>query len=197
MDGKPEVPNEEVQNGNKPQVNVDDLVSRMEALEQTNKRLLEESKHNKEKYVNLRSEVEQKEKVKLEESENWKELLEIEKNEKFELASKLKQYKKDSIQKDLQFKVASLAKDAHDVSDVIRSLPKEMLSIDQETGSISGVEEAYNTVRQQKPYLFDTQRKSGMTADRPQMPKDKTLDEQIEEDPNAIWKSALEDLLSK
>lgn len=152
---------------NKPELDVNALMARMEKMEQTNARLLEESKSHKNKYQGLRNEVEEKEKAALTENENWKELLEIEKNKRSEYESRLKDTKKTVLQKELNFRVASLAKDAYDVGDIISALPKDMISIDEENLSINGVEEALNFVREKKPYFFNTETKSGMASGRP------------------------------
>ena len=52
-------------------------------------------------------------------------------------------------------------------------------------------------VRSEKPYLFNTAKVSGMDTGRPNemTPKEKTIDEQISEDPNAILADALKSFL--
>ena len=101
------------------------------------------------------------------------------------------------MQKDLKFRVASIAKDAYDVDDVIRSLPKDLLSIDDETGVINGVEEAFNEVRKNKPYLFDVKKNSGMSNGRPtdMLPEEKSPEQKINEDPKGILRDVLKDLV--
>jgi len=149
------------------EIDVKLLMERMEKLEATNSRLLEESKANKSKYQGLKSEVEAKEKEQLTDNEQWKELLEIEKNKRSEFETQLKETKKTVLQKELNFKVASSAKDAHDVTDIINALPRDLISIDDENLSINGVDEAVNKVRELKPWLFDTDKKSGQASGRP------------------------------
>lgn len=182
----------------KPQIDLDAVMKRVEQLESTNNRLLEESKSWKEKYTGLKTNVEKENEVKLTENEQWKELVEIEKNKRYELESKVKDLTTMTMQKDLQYKVASLAKDAYNIEDVVTSISKTgMLDLDKETGSIRGIEEAYNRVREEKPYLFNTAKRSGMSAGRPDdmVPKEKTLDEQIDENPNEILANVLKDLI--
>lgn len=195
---------QEVQEGakapeeNKPEVDVNDLMKRVEQLESSKNRLLEESKGWKEKYQGLKTNVEKENEQKLTENEQWKELVEIEKNTRFELESKVKDLTTMTMQKDLQYKVASLAKDAHNVDDVVTAISRSgLLEIDKETGTIRGIEEAYNRVREEKPYYFDTAKKSGMSAGKPDnmIPKEKSLDEQIAENPNEILASVLKDLV--
>lgn len=195
---------QEVQEGakapeeNKPEVDVNDLMKRVEQLESSKNRLLEESKGWKEKYQGLKTNVEKENEQKLTENEQWKELVEIEKNRRFELESKVKDLTTLSMQKDLQYKVAALAKDAYNVDDVVTAVSRSgMLNIDKEAGTITGIEEAYNMVRQEKPYYFDTTKKSGMSAGKPDtmVPKEKTLDEQLEENPNDVLASVLKNLV--
>ena len=161
-----DVKNDEVKESNQ-EVDVKALLARMEKLEQTNNRLLEESKTNKAKYQGLRTEVEEKEKAQLTENEQWKELLDIEKNKRSEYETQLRETKKSVLQKELGFKVASVAKDAYDVNDVIGALPKDLLSINEEDLTVTGIDEAVNMVREKKPWLFNTEKKSGMTSARP------------------------------
>jgi hypothetical protein len=137
-------------------VDVEALMARIEKLESTNTRLLDESKTNKGKYQNLRNEVDTKQKTALEESENWKELLEIEKNKAFELQENNKKIKQNVLKQKLNFEVARHAKNAFDVTDVINSLDKNLLSIDEESLEIGGIKEAVESVMNVKPHLFNT-----------------------------------------
>lgn len=192
-----EVHNQEVnsEEQRQPEVDVSALMARMEKLEATNNRLLEESKAHKSKYVGLKNEVEEREKASLTENEQWKELLEIEKNKRSEYESQLRETKKSVLQKELNFKVASLAKDAYDVSDIISALPKDMISIDEETLSIGGVEEALNVVRERKPYFFNTSKNSGMASSRPATETGKRNYEELSDaEKNAVFGKALGEL---
>lgn len=182
----------------KPEIDMEALAKRVEQLESSNSRLLDESKGWKEKYQGLKGHIEKEQESKLTENEQWKELVEIEKNRRFELESKVKDLTTLSMQKDLQYKVAALAKDAYNVDDVVTAVSRSgMLNIDKEAGTITGIEEAYNMVRQEKPYYFDTTKKSGMSAGKPDtmVPKEKTLDEQLEENPNDVLASVLKNLV--
>lgn len=148
-------------------IDVKSLMARMEQLEQTNQRILDESKQYKNKYRSLRDEVESKEKQKLEESENWKELLDREKNEKSQLAEMVKTYKSKTLKQNINFEVARLAPNAFDINDVINNLPKDMLQIDEENLSVKGIDAAVNYVKEKKPFLFNTKQASAMVTDRP------------------------------
>ena len=179
-------------------VDIEALMKRVEQLESSNNRLLDESKSWKEKYQSERSVREKDTEKKLTENEQWKELVEIEKNKRFELESKVKDLTTLSMQKDLKYKIASLAKDAHNVEDVVAAVSRSgMLELDKDSGTIRGIEEAYNKVREEKPYYFDLAKKSGMSAGKPDtmIPKEKSLEEKIAENPNEILASVLKDLV--
>jgi len=173
------------------------MIQRMEKMEATNNRLLEESKTWKSKYQGLNHDVEAKQKADLEKTENWKDLLEIEKNKRSEYEAQLRKTKKSVLQKELGFKVASVAKDAHDVNDIIGSLPKDLIAIDEESLTVTGVSEAVNFVRESKPWLFQKENRSGMASGRPEIGATgkKTYDEFSNEEKDAVFAKALEGLV--
>lgn len=189
---------EETKVEEKSAVDVDKLMARVEQLESTNQRILDESKDYKNKYRGLRDSVDKDQATKLEESENWKELLDLEKNKTHSLGEQVTQFKKTSLKKELHFQVAKHASDAFDVDDVINSLPKDLLSVDEETLSVQGVMEAVASVKDKKPHLFNTLTKTGMVTARPDgsIPKDKTMDERIAEDPSSMLKELLTESLA-
>lgn len=165
-----------------PNPELEAIKSQIKKMEDSNARLLEESKGYKTKYQSLKAEVEGSEKAKLTENEQWKELNELKENEIHKLTERLKVTEKKALKKDLNFKVAAIAKDAYDVNDIIGALPKELLNINDEDQTISGVEEAINSVRTNKPWLFNTEKKSGMTSQRPVVDNTKEPDTRTNED---------------
>lgn len=158
------------------------IKAQIKKMEDSNARLLEESRGYKSKYQSLKTSVETTEKTKLTENEQWKELNEIKENEIHALNERLKNSEKRALKKDLNFKVAAIAKDAHDVNDIISVLPKELLTIDEENQTISGIDEAINQVRTNKPWLFNTEKKSNMTSQRPVMDTSPELETRSNED---------------
>jgi hypothetical protein len=188
--------NEDLKPTDAPELDIAAIMARVEKLEGSNGRLLEESKAWKSKYQGLSHDVEAKQKADLEKTENWKDLLEIEKNKRSEFESQLRETKKSVLQKELGFKVASIAKDAHDVNDIISSLPKDMIAIDEESLTVSGISEAVNYVREAKPWLFNKENKSGMSSARPEGVAGKqTYDELSNDDKDAIFRKALEGMI--
>ena len=130
------------------------LREQLEKFQSTNERLLQESKEYKSKYSSLRTEVESKQQAELVEKENWKELLEIEKNNRFEIEEQAKALRKTALKKELNYSVARHASDAYDVEDVINALPTDVVSIDEENLKVVGVEDAVNKLKETKPHLF-------------------------------------------
>jgi hypothetical protein len=151
----------------KQEVDVEKLMSRVDQLEGSYNRVLDESKNWKSKYKGLRDQVEQSEVKKLEESESHKELLEIERNNSHELRQQLSHFKKETLKQKIQFETAKHAPNAFDVNDVINNLPKEMLSIDEDNLTVKGVGEAIGLVKEKKPWLFDDNKSHGMAQKRP------------------------------
>ena len=151
----------------KNEFNPDDMIKRMETLEKTNERLLTESKDWKGKYRNLKDGVENEKKQVLQDSENWKELLDIEKNKTHELHENLTGMKKQVLREKLHFEVAKHARDAYDISDVINALPRDVVSINDESLEVQGVSEAVQMLKDKKHWLFDTKKGSGQPSTRP------------------------------
>lgn len=175
--------NENVEQQNQEQgVDIKALMERVSKLEATNDRLLNESKTYKSKYQGLRSEVDGKQQKHLEENEQWKELLEIEKNKNFETQEQMKSMKQKVIRANLHSEVAKFAKNAFDVNDVVSNLPKDLLNIDEENLRIEGIKEAVETVVKDKPYLFNTGVKNhGMSQEPPAGYKPEQKEESLED----------------
>jgi hypothetical protein len=165
---KPEMEQKEnVTNEEKPTVDVDAVMKRLEQLESTNQRILDESKQWKSKYQGLKSDVEKNEAKKLEESENWKDLFEIEKNKSHELNEQIKHFKKETLKQKVHFEVAKHAPDAFDINDVISNLPRDILVIDEDALTVKGIEEAVSLVKEKKPYMFNNKKVHGQASSRP------------------------------
>lgn len=187
----------------KPKITMEQLIERMSALEESNVQLKEvnaslysESKARKQKLKDYKANVESEKETQLEDGEKWKDLLQLEKAKRLEGENELKSTRKTVLQKELSFKVASMAKDAHDVSDIIASLPKELISIDEDNLSVSGISEAVNHVRENKPWLFVKETKSGMSSARPgEVPTKTTYDDLDDVGKDAIFAKALEGLV--
>jgi len=182
----------EVKKPEEQEIDVKSMLERLNQLEGSNQRILEESKGWKSKYQGLRTDVEQREAKKLEESENWKELLEIEKNKAHELNGQLSHFKKESLKQKIHFEAARHASDAFDINDVINNMPRDVLAIDEESLTVSGIEEAISLVKEKKPWLFDNKKAHGQTTSRPVGDSGKvTYDELNSKDKDDLFMNAL------
>jgi predicted RNase H-like nuclease (RuvC/YqgF family) len=173
-------------------VSVEDLSKRLELLERTNDRLLNENKKYKSGYQELKSSIQEEKKAQLVEQENWKELLDIEKKRAHDLESKLQATKKNVLKERLHFEVARHAKDAFDIQDVINAIPKDMISIDEESLSVEGVSDAIMYVKEKKGYLFDNKVKSGQPSGRPSAVTGKVSYDQLsKQEQDELFRKAL------
>ena len=166
------------------------LTQRVEQLETSKSRILEESKEWKSKAQNLRAEKESTEREILEKNGEVEKLLEMERNRVHELSQAQSQMQKTALKKELSYQAARFAGDAYDVDDVIKSLPTELITLDKENLSVQGVRDAVTKLRETKPYLFKKNPSSGMADSRPasQVPKEKSYTEltQAEKDAELV-----------
>jgi hypothetical protein len=146
------------------QIDVEALMKRVKELEASKERVENESKKYKSNFYALRDEVEKKEKAKLEESENWKELLEIEKNKAFKYEEDMKNLKKKALSEKLNAEIAMHAKDAKKFDYVRKLIPTDMIQIDEENLSIAGVDQAVGHLRKEFPELFQSNKQSMMSG---------------------------------
>ena len=180
-------------------VDADELMNRLELLENSNKRLLDESKSWKAKYQGVRSEVEEKQTQQMAEANDFKGLYQKTLEQVNELKEEVKNGKRESLQSTLKYEVAKNARDASDPDLLLAAIQlkkKDLVGFDREAGTWKGVDGAIEELRKEVPGLF-TQDKPGMVNGRPQsaVPKDKTVDEMILEDPNSVLNKALVELL--
>ena len=137
------------------------LMDELTKLKSTNERLLAQSKENAEKYRGIRDKVEAKEKLELEENENWKALLDNEKNASHELKEKYDSLKKNALRKDLDFTVAGLidsplsqgATIEHVISEVLKT---GMVEMTEDESGFTNIKEAYAKVKEDALFLFNT-----------------------------------------
>lgn len=139
------------------------LMEKIAQLESTNDRLLSQSKENADKFRTLRDSNSEREKKELLDNENYKGLLGKKSEEHNELLDRFETLSKKALKKDLNFTVAKLIDkplaDGASVDDVIEQVLKtgEVILLDDESG-FTGIEEAYNKVKESKSFLFDSKK---------------------------------------
>lgn len=169
------------------------LVERLDQLEATNKRLLEESKVNKQKAKDYRSQIEAREEDDLRESKNFEELLAVKENRNKELESRLQDLELKTKTKSLQIEVSRHATNAHDMNDVFNNLPKDKIAYNESTGAFEGVDEAVRMIKESKPWLFKSESIPSMASSKPEAKQEKSFEDKVAENPDA----ALRELLKK
>lgn len=182
-------------------VNVDEVLGRLETLEKSNKRLLDESKTWKSKYQSVKSEVEEREHTQLRESNDFKGLYEKTLEQVSTLKDELKGVKMNSLETSLQYEVAKHAQDARDVDlllNAVKTKKQGLLGYDKEANQWKGVDIAIDELRTDRntDFLFkrDTPGHEDGRANAI-VPKEKTIDEIIDEDPMAALRSVIGDVL--
>lgn len=180
------------------QIDVGALTARMEKLEQSNTRLLDESKSWKAKYQGVKSEVEQRETEQLAASNDFKGLYEKAMGQVADLKEDLVTTKKKGLKSTLKYEVAKHAKDAIDVDDIIHNINRnpDGIAYDKDKGVWEGIGDSIAELRAKKSHLFDTG-KVRMENGRPGniVPKEKSIDDLINEDPMGVLAEAFKQIL--
>lgn len=199
MSGEGEGQTNEPELVEEPKVDVDDLTARMERMEASNKRLLEESKTWKTKYQDVRTAADDKVTEDLQQQNDFKGLYEKSQATNEELRIDLLETKKSGLETSLQFEVAKEGSDAEDIDILlaaVKTKKRDVLGYDKEARRWEGVGQAIEELRKSNPGLFKSN-VVGMENGRPQsaVTKEKTVEELIIEDPMAVLKEQLAKIL--
>ena len=143
-----------------------EAAERAKALESKASRLEDESKKFKTRAQEAEEKISAAEKAKLEEAGKLEELLKKEREEKAKLSQTLEARTKGVLSEKLRAEMASYAKDAHNVDMLLKiSDHKDLLAIDEENLSVSGVEEFVNKARETHSFLFKKKSLDGLGDD--------------------------------
>jgi glutamyl/glutaminyl-tRNA synthetase len=156
---------------------LDEVMAKLKAVEATNARLLKESQEHKAKAKTLLTEKETKEKEELESQGKVKEAYQMVQKKLLEKDQELMRARKVNINKTIDAELAKLAGDAHSVDDVKKFLPVDVLEIVEENDDIkiSGLKEALDLTRKEKPYLFKQTGTAKTLTAKPGVDKTKPL----------------------
>lgn len=127
------------------------------ALEASKLRVIEESERFKKRAQEAEGKLTEAEKRKLEEEGKLTEALALERKEKEELKQKYESKNKVILREKLRTELTKVAKDAIDVDDLLLiqdSEARSLLKTDDESLTISGVEEFVAKARELKPHYF-------------------------------------------
>lgn len=179
-DTRAEVQSETIETNETQEVDVQGLQEKLETLQKSYERVLNESKSHAEKYKSLRDKMTNDEQQRLEQSGDLKQLLELEKRKRQEVEQRLTDTRKTALKKSLNFEIAQFANDAHDITDVISNVTKsDLVNYNEDTLQFEGINEAVTMLRENKPYLFRNQNIPSMVTGRPTIntPKEKSLND--------------------
>lgn len=157
-----------------------ELEQKTNDLAKTNTRLIHENKKYKETANVLKDEVSSRESTVLAEQGKWEELIEKEKNQRFDLQKKHDKLRKDTLKQKLINQVSTLAKDAVDINDVVNAeVFWDGISVDEDQLSFDGVEDSLAKVRELKPHFFEKKGAAPMANAAPgnAKPKPRTISE--------------------
>ncbi len=144
---------------------VKELMAQLDQSNATNERLLTESKDNASKYRTIRDANSAREKLELEQSENWKERLGVETKEKLEAIEKLASLQKTTLRKDLDFEVAKMIgntplNEGVSINDVIHQVIETgIATMNDDSSGFENLDQAYEKVKLSKQFLFNSSRK--------------------------------------
>lgn len=130
-------------------VTQEDLLNRLSQLEQTNQRLLQESKSYKQSAQDLKKEKEERERKTAEEQGKYKELYEANKNQLEEFKAQMLRTKVESVVSEAALKAGCVDKDA-----LLRLGNPDLLRFDEERGVVEDVDLFIEDARKNRPYLF-------------------------------------------
>lgn len=137
-------------------VDINVVMKELESLKASNERLLSESKDWKAKYQGISGKISEVEKSKLEKEGNFQQLLEQERKEKSDLTAKLKDREKSYLKAQARSLLAELAKDAHDVGDLLKLDEVSTIEYDEENLTVlkDSVQKFVSGIREKKPWMF-------------------------------------------
>lgn len=180
-----------------------ELMQQLAQLKSTNERLLAQSKENAEKYRKVRDKMESKEKLELEETENWKVLLDKEKDSHHQLKEQFDDLRKNSLKKDLNFNIAKLIGSTplnkgvtvdHVIDEVLRT---GVVEVNEDETEFLNVDQAFEKVKNEAIFLFNNSKAPmANTVPSNQSPKEKTFTQMTTKERDAAFKENIAKLIN-
>lgn len=134
---------------------LEELRAEKEALANSKRRVEEENAKYKKRAQEVESKLTDAEKKKLEEENKLHDLIKIEREEKAKLLEKYEGLQGTTLREKLRTEVSKVAKDAHDVDDILKVVEaKDLLQIDHDNLTVDGVNDFVTKVRELKPHFF-------------------------------------------
>ena len=137
-------------------------------LEASKKRLEDENSKIKTRAKDAEEKLSDAEKKTLESQGKTQELLDKERNDNVSLKTKLADSRKIALKEKLRTEASLYAKDAHDIDMVLRvTKHKDILKIDEEAGTVTGIKDYIEKVRETDSYLFGEKRLDDIENKKP------------------------------
>ena len=172
--------------------------TRAKALVSKTERLEEESKKFKSRAQDAEAKISDAEKAKLEEQGKLEELLAKEREEKSKLSKTLESRTQGVLREKLRAEVAKHAKDAHNIDRLLGVHEhRDLLSINEEELSVSGVEDFVAKVRETDSYLFRKKSLDDTESKKPPVDNKSDQEKYFEALDNCNSREELEDLKKK
>jgi hypothetical protein len=189
--------NVETQSEGSNTVEIEKVMEELKALKSSNERLLTESKDWKAKYQSAYTEKTGIEKQRLEKEGNFQQLLEQEKKEKLEIEKKLKDREKSLLKTQARAMLAELAKDAHDVGDLLKLDEVSAIQYDEENLTVlkDSVQNFVASVREKKPWMFGEKKIPTSTDGKPSTSSAKSFAQMTSNEREAEMKNSFKQLL--
>jgi hypothetical protein len=159
-------------NGEHQKADVNEVLKRIEQLESTNKRLLDESKSWKNQATDFKSKLDENEKNKVTQSGDDKALLEYEKKQREKVETENKKLKSKTLELNIRTIASKYARDVHVLEDVLNhksfrdkvknGIDPESLAIDEDA-----VKDGVNLVLSENPHYKKNSQQAGVDSSRP------------------------------
>lgn len=158
--------------GERQTADVNEVLKRIEQLESTNKRLLDESKNWKGQASEYKLKLDEVEKNKVNQSGDDKALLEYEKKQREKIENENKKLKSKTLEQQIRNVVGKYAKDVHSLDDVLnQSQFKQILKdgIDPENLTVDedAAKDYVNKVLEAKPWLKKNSQQAAVDTSKP------------------------------
>lgn len=165
--GEGQKPNDEGQ-----KVDVNEIQKRLEQLESSYSRVLEESKSHKAKAQEYKAKLDETEKKSVEASGDIAKQLEYERKQREEAEGKIKSLSNKTLDQNIRSTVGKFARDVHDLDDLLNQpqfshilksgIDKEKLSVDE-----NAAKDFVNKVLEAKPWLKKNMHQPGVDSTKP------------------------------
>ena len=175
-------------------LDVNELMGRLDRLEAHNKNLTADVKQWREKAKSARSEMESKEMERMKDDNNFKGLYEKSMEQINELKSQINDEKKVNLKKSFHLEVAKHGADAQDADLLVAALNSkgDRVAFDKDANKWEGISEAIAELKSEKPFLFKSE-KPAMVNSRPQqiVDQERTWQDELKENPAALLDAAI------